>query len=56
MPALELVIEGVLVDEVVFQDPAAADELGMPLDSTLGDMLADEMAETEEVEPLIQDE
>ena len=56
VPAIDLVIEGRLDDDVVFQDPAAADDLGIPLDSALGDMLADEMAETEAVEPLVQDE
>ncbi len=56
VPEIDLVIEGMLDDDVVFQDPAAADDLSIPLDSTLGDMLADEMAETEAVEPLVQDE
>jgi type II secretion system protein H len=48
-------VEGELADGVVFADPAAIDN-EIPVDSTLSDMLADEMAETEEVEPLIQDE
>ncbi len=56
MPAIELVIDAVFDDDVVFQDPAAVDDAAFPADSTLGTMLADEMAATEEVEPLVQDE
>ncbi len=55
-PSIELVIEATFEDDVVFQDPTAADDAAFPRDSTLGTMLADEMAETEEVEPLVQDE
>ena len=49
-------IEGVLDNDVVFRDPTAIDEDGFPRDSTLGQLLRDEMEETEEVQPLIQDE
>ena len=55
-PPFELVIEGVLDNDVVFRDPTAIDEDGFPRDSTLGQLLRDEMEETEEVQPLIQDE
>lgn len=51
---IQLVIHGELEDGVVFGDPAAIEQTDFPSGSTLGSMLADEMAETEEVEPLVE--
>jgi prepilin-type N-terminal cleavage/methylation domain-containing protein len=56
LPALQLVIDRLLEDGVVFQDPAATDELDFPLSPSLSATLADERAETEAVEPLVQNE
>ncbi|MFO7906461.1 MAG: prepilin-type N-terminal cleavage/methylation domain-containing protein [Planctomycetota bacterium] len=52
---IQLVIQGELEDGVVFQDPAIAEERDTTSGSTLDSMLADHMAETEEVEPLVED-
>ncbi|MFW6170898.1 MAG: prepilin-type N-terminal cleavage/methylation domain-containing protein [Planctomycetota bacterium] len=51
---IQLVIHGELEDGVVFGDAAAIEQTDFPAGSTLGAMLADEMAETEEVEPLVE--
>lgn len=56
LPARELEIEGMFDNGVTFRDPAAVDEEPFPAGSALSDTLADEMAETEAVEPLIQSE
>lgn len=53
--AIPLVIQGELEEEVVFQDPEAAQERDTTGGTTLDAMLADHMAETEEVEPLVDD-
>ena len=48
------VLAGELDNGVIFQDPAAEEEQPFAEGSTLDSLLADEMAETEEVEPLVQ--
>lgn len=53
---IELVIEAALKNNVVFRDPAETEEPDIAAGSTLDAMLADEMAETEEVKPLIEEE
>jgi hypothetical protein len=57
VPLEQLIWQGTLEDGVIFEDPATVqEELDIPLGSALGEMLADERAETEEVEPLVQDD
>ncbi len=50
----ELRITAQLDDDVIFQDPASVAENDIPADSTLGKSLRDEMQQTEEVRPLVQ--
>ncbi len=50
------ILRGELPTEVVFRDPAEVADEELPPGSALGDMLADEASEREEVKPLIEDE
>lgn len=55
VPDEQLEIHGQLDEDVAFQDPNQAADNDIPADSTMGKLLRQEMEETEEVKPLVQD-